>query len=47
MRLTEYVYAITKSSSKAYGYDIDDEADVKLYQLSKSNHKLIIELLTE
>ena len=43
--LPEYLYAITKSSSAKYQYDIDDEADVKLYKLSQLNRKPITELL--
>ena len=38
---------MTKSSSTEYKYDIDDEADVKLYKLSQLNHKPITELLAD
>ena len=47
MRLPEYSYAITKSSSTEYQYDMDDEADVNLYRLSQLNRKPIAELLAD
>ena len=47
MRLLEFLYAITKSDTTEYEYDMDDPSDVKLYQLSQLNRKPISELLAD
>ena len=45
MRLPEFLYAITKSYTTAYEYDMDDPSDVKLYNLSQRKHTPIAKLL--
>ena len=47
MRLLEFLYAITKSDTTEYEYDMDDPSDVKLYNLSQRNHTPIAELLAD
>ena len=47
MRLPEFLYAITKSDTTAYEYDMDNPSDVKLYNLSQRKHTPIAELLGE